>query len=55
MFSLIFAIVVALILAVKYFEIIKYKEKVNTKNWIYLILVTVLVVTVFLEKTGIIR
>ena len=55
MFNLIFAIIVAIILLVKYFEIIKYKEKVDAKNWIYLILVTIFVVTVFLEKAGIIK
>jgi len=55
MFRLIFAIIIAIVLCVKYYEIIRYKEKVDTKNWIYLMLVTVFVFTVLLEKLGLIE
>jgi hypothetical protein len=50
MFTLIFAITIALVLIVKYYELIKYKDKLNNKNILFLILITLFVIAVFLEK-----
>ena len=50
MFSLIFAILLTPILLVKYYELVKYKEKPDLKNSVYLILASLAVISIFLEK-----
>lgn len=50
MFSLIFAILLTPVLLVKYYEVIKYKEKLDVKNWLYLILASFAVIAIFTEK-----
>ena len=50
MFSLIFAILLTPVLLVKYYELIKYKEKLDFKNLLYLILASLAVIAIFLEK-----
>ena len=50
MFSLIFAILLTPVLLVKYYELIKYKEKLDIKNWLYLILASFAVIAIFAEK-----
>jgi hypothetical protein len=48
--SLIFAILLTPILLVKYYELVTYKEKQDSKNWLYLILASLAVVAIFLDK-----
>jgi len=50
MFPFIFALLLTPVLFIKYYELIKYKEKLNVKNWIYLILATCAVISIFAEK-----
>ncbi len=50
MFSLIFAILLTPILLVKYYELIKYREKLDVKNWLYLIVASLAVIAIFVEK-----
>lgn len=50
MFTLIFAILSFIVLVVKIYETIKYKEKPDNKTILYMILVSLLIVSVFLEK-----
>jgi len=50
MFPFIFALLLTPVLLIKYYELIKYKEKLNVKNWIYLILATCAVISIFAEK-----
>ncbi len=50
MFTLIFASVLAIIIANKIYEMIKYKEKPDGKNWLYLVFAILIVAATFLEK-----
>ena len=50
MFPFIFALLLTPVLLIKYYELIKYKEKLNVKNWIYLILATCAVISKIDEK-----
>lgn len=50
MFQLIFAILISPILLNKYYNIICYKEKPDLKNWLYLIMATILVIAIIAEK-----
>ena len=50
MFALIFAILLTPVLIVKYYEIIRYKEKPDGKTILYLVLTTLTVIAIFLEK-----
>ncbi len=50
MFPFIFALLLTPVLLIKYYELIKYKEKLNVKNWVYLILATCAVISIFAEK-----
>lgn len=49
MFPFIFALLLTPVLLIKYYELIKY-EKLNVKNWVYLILATCAVISIFAEK-----
>jgi hypothetical protein len=50
MFPLIFAILLTPILAVKYYETVRYKDRLGVKNWLFLVLSTLVVVFIYLEK-----
>lgn len=50
MFTLIFAIIWLLLLIVKIYETIKYRDKLDRKTILYMILALIFVVAVFLEK-----
>jgi len=50
MFPLIFALLLTPVLLIKYYELLKYKERLDIKNWLYLILATCAVISIFAEK-----
>lgn len=50
MFPLIFSILLTPILLVKYYELVKYKERMNFRNWLYLIFASLVVIAIYLEK-----
>jgi hypothetical protein len=48
--SLIFTILLASVPLVKYYELIRYKEKLDIKNWLYWILASFAVIAIFAER-----
>ena len=50
MFALIFAILLAIVLIVRFYELIKYKEKLDSKTILYLVLASLAVIAIFLER-----
>ncbi len=50
MVNLIFAILFTPVLLIKYYELIKYRQKLSLKDWLLLILATTVVAATYLEK-----
>lgn len=50
MVPLIFAIIVTPFLIVKYYETFRYRDKLPAKDVLFLVLVTIVVIAIFLEK-----
>lgn len=50
MFQIIFASALAIIILSRYYDWFIHKDKPNTKNMLMLILITILVIAIFMEK-----